>query len=61
MDERPYVPAVIPPDPARDARVAARRAADAARAGRALDRLLAEPLPLVCMCKYAQCTIAHDE
>ena len=36
----PYVPAVIPPDPARDARVAARRAADALKAGAALDRLL---------------------
>jgi hypothetical protein len=34
-------PVVIPPaDPARDARVAARRAADARRAGRALDRLI---------------------
>jgi len=37
-----YRPAVIPPDPERDKRVAARRAADAAAAGRALDRLLAE-------------------
>lgn len=36
----PYVPAVVPPDPARDARVAARRADDARRAGAALDRLL---------------------
>lgn len=34
---------VVPaPDPARDARVAARRAADARRAGRALDRLIGE-------------------
>lgn len=39
--EAEYVPVVIPPDAARDARVAARRAADAARAARALDRLLA--------------------
>jgi hypothetical protein len=30
----------VPPDAARDARVAARRAADATKAGRALDRLL---------------------
>jgi hypothetical protein len=35
----PYVPVPIAPDPARDARVAARRADDARRAGRALDRL----------------------
>lgn len=41
----PYVPAVIPPDPDRDARVAGRRAEDARRAGRALDRLLA---PIEC-------------
>lgn len=40
-----YVPAVIPPDPARDARVAARRAEDARRAGAGLDRLLAEREP----------------
>lgn len=34
---------VIPPaDPDRDARVAARRAADARRAGQALDRILSE-------------------
>lgn len=38
----PYVPLVVPPDSARDARVAARRAADARRAGRALDQLLTE-------------------
>lgn len=37
----PDCPAVIPPDAARDARVAARRADDARRAGLALDRLLA--------------------
>lgn len=36
-----YRPAPAGPDPARDARVAARRTADAARAGRALDRLIA--------------------
>lgn len=35
-----YVPVPIAPDPARDARVAARRAEDAAKAGRALDNLL---------------------
>lgn len=39
-DDRPYVPVRIAPDPARDARVAARRAADARKAGRALDALL---------------------
>lgn len=38
--QRAWVPALIPPDPERDKRVAARRAADAARAGAALDRLL---------------------
>lgn len=43
----PYVPAVIPPDPARDARVAARRAADAARAGRALDAMAPTPVRAV--------------
>lgn len=37
--DAPYVPAAVPPDPARDARVAARRAAEARRAGAALDRL----------------------
>jgi hypothetical protein len=37
----PYMPAVIPPDPERDKRVAVRRAVDARRAGEALDRLLA--------------------
>ena len=37
----PDCPAVIPPDPERDRRVAARRAADARRAGFALDLLLA--------------------
>lgn len=36
------VPAPIPADPERDARVAARRAADARKAGAAFDRLLAE-------------------
>lgn len=36
-----YRPVPIAPDPERDKRVAARRAADAARAGVALDRLLA--------------------
>lgn len=40
--DNPYVPLVVPPDPARDARVAARRAADARHAGRALDQLLTE-------------------
>jgi hypothetical protein len=35
-----YVPVPIAPDPARDARVAARRAADARKAGIALDHLL---------------------
>lgn len=39
------VPAPIPADPERDARVAARRAADARKAGAALDRLLAETWP----------------
>jgi hypothetical protein len=39
-DPEAYVPATIPPDPERDKRVAARRAADAARAGSALDSLL---------------------
>lgn len=38
-----YRPAPAGPDPARDARVAARRAADARKAGAALDRLLADP------------------
>ena len=38
-----YRPVPIAPDAARDARVAARRAADARRAGAALDRLLAGP------------------
>lgn len=37
----PYAPVPIAPDPERDKRVAARRAADAARAGEALDKLLA--------------------
>ena len=39
--DEPYVPAMVPPDRDRDARVAARRVADAARAGRALDRMFA--------------------
>jgi hypothetical protein len=44
---RGYRPVPIPPNTERDKRVAARRAADAARAGAALDRLLAErPSPL---------------
>lgn len=43
----PYVPVAVPADPARDARVAARRAADARRAGRALDRLLSGTVPPV--------------
>jgi hypothetical protein len=42
----PYAVTPIPPDAARDARVAARRAVDAARAGRALDRLLSEVVEL---------------
>lgn len=37
-----YVPLSIGPDPARDARVAARRAEDARKAGAALVRLLAD-------------------
>lgn len=36
----PYAPVPIAPDPERDKRVAARRRADAEKAGRALDRLL---------------------
>lgn len=48
-EERPAAPIVRPgPDPARDARVAARRAADARRAGRALDRMLTDPPELEC-------------
>jgi hypothetical protein len=39
MEAAEYVPAVIPPDRARDARVAARRAEDARRAGAALDQM----------------------
>lgn len=38
--DRRVSPVRIAPDPARDARVAARRAEDAAKAGRALDNLL---------------------
>lgn len=40
--QRAWVPALIPPDPERDKRVAARRAADAARASLALDALLGQ-------------------
>lgn len=41
-EERPAAPVVRPgPDPARDARVAKRRAADARRAGLALDQMVA--------------------
>lgn len=40
LDPPPYVPVPIAPDAARDVRVAARRAADARKAGGALDRLL---------------------
>lgn len=40
---RDYVPLRVPADPARDARVAARRAADARKAGIALDHLLRNP------------------
>jgi hypothetical protein len=52
MSDEPLVaaPVVVPPtDLARDARVAARRAADARRAGRALDALLAD------QCTYPMC------
>lgn len=38
----PYVPVPIPPDPARDARRAAYRARERARASRAFDRYLAD-------------------
>lgn len=41
------------PDPARDARVAKRRADDARRAGRALDALLAPRLGPPCTCVQA--------
>lgn len=36
----PHCPAVVPPDPDRDARVAARRAVERQRASAALDRFI---------------------
>lgn len=48
----PYPAALQLPDPARDARIARRRAADRAAASRALDRLLGPP----CTCVQASDT-----
>lgn len=52
MSDVPYVPVVIAPDAARDARVTARRAADARKAGAALDALLSDDGSALVMMGY---------